>query len=242
MSTIRSRLTSSVVYQSEFVRDWWARKYGPTRVSSKVIYNGVDLDLFSPGGAELRPDDRWVILVVEGRLGGGYELGLEHALELSQQIGRVVTRPVQLSVVGRADQSLIDQYSDHPEVDIRWFGAISHEQVPLVDRSAHLLFAADIHPACPNAVLEALACGTPVVAFDTGAIPELVTDSAGQVVPYGGDPWRLEYPDFSALAEAAVQVLRNQKEFRAGARRRAEDAFGLDPMVQRYVRALGLTV
>ena len=87
-------------------------------------------------------------------------------------------------------------------------------------------------------MIEALACGLPVLAFDTGALPELVTGDAGRVVPYGSDPWKLETPDISSLAEAAVEILSDQPCFRAAARKRAEDAFGLDRMVAAYLQAL----
>jgi len=95
-----------------------------------------------------------------------------------------------------------------------------------------------MNAACPNSTIEALACGLPVVAFDTGALPELVTGGAGRIVPYGGDPWKLDPPDVVALARAAAEVLENQTRFRAGARQRAEDAFGLERMVTGYLESL----
>jgi len=78
----------------------------------------------------------------------------------------------------------------------------------------------------------------PVVAFDTGSLPELVTDGAGIVVPYGGDPWRLDSPDVESLAEAALEMLAAQEVYRHAARRRAEAAFSLDVMVDGYLQAL----
>jgi len=86
--------------------------------------------------------------------------------------------------------------------------------------------------------IEALACGLPVVAFDTGALPELVSSEAGRITPYGGDPWRLEPPDIDGLARAAMDVLSDQERFRGGARQRAEQAFSLDSMVDGYLQAL----
>jgi glycosyltransferase involved in cell wall biosynthesis len=83
-----------------------------------------------------------------------------------------------------------------------------------------------------------MACGLPVVAFDTGALPELVDNACGRLVPYGGDPWQLEKPDVASLAGAAVEVLSDLPRFRQAARERAESAFGLDAMVESYLDVL----
>ena len=58
--------------------------------------------------------------------------------------------------------------------------------------------------------------------------------SAGRVVPYGGDAWKLEPPDVSALVEAAGMVLEDLPGFREGARMHAEKYFGLDRMTEAY--------
>jgi glycosyltransferase involved in cell wall biosynthesis len=132
------------------------------------------------------------------------------------------------------EQRLADQ-EHYKELRINWAGLVPPERIPEVDRSAHLLYSADINAACPNSVIEALACGLPVVAFDTGALSELVQEGAGKIVSYGGDPWRLESPDVSALERAAVEILREQDTFRHAARARAEAAFSLDQMVESYL-------
>ncbi|MEK6223122.1 MAG: glycosyltransferase, partial [Chloroflexota bacterium] len=86
----------------------------------------------------------------------------------------------------------------------------------------------------------AMACGLPILAYDTGALPELVTGKAGEIVPYGGNPWALDPPDIVGLAEAAIKMLNNQSIYRENARQRAEKDLGLDIMVIAYLRALSL--
>jgi glycosyltransferase involved in cell wall biosynthesis len=250
LAFIRSRLADGVVYQSQFARDWWERVHGRAG-GSAVVHNGVDLETYRPGEIDSRPGDRTRLLLVEGSLMGGYELGLGNALALAlgmaQQIGNSHSQEcrIELLVVGRVPKNVRAAWSGwlaerdrNRQVMLNWAGLLPAEQIPAVDRSAHLLFSADLNPACPNAVIEALACGTPVVAFATGALPELVAEGSGRVVPYGGDPWRLEQPDLPALVEAAAQVLADQERLRAGARARAEAAFGLDRMVDGYVQML----
>jgi glycosyltransferase involved in cell wall biosynthesis len=101
-----------------------------------------------------------------------------------------------------------------------------------------LLFSGDLNAACPNSVIEAMACGLPVLAFDTGALKELVATDAGRIVPYGGDAWKLDSPNISNLAEGAKEILGNQANFNSGARARAEAQFGLDQMVDAYIGAM----
>jgi glycosyltransferase involved in cell wall biosynthesis len=246
LSLIRSRLVDRVVYQSEFARAWWERTYGPTPVPSRVIYNGVDLAEYTPQGSGQTPADRWRILLVEGSLMGGYEMGLEAAVGLAGLLSRPAqaahslpgSPSVELMVAGRVPEETRLRWDQRAAVPIVWTGLLPSERIPEIDRSAHLLYSADLNAACPNSVIEALACGLSVLSFDTGALPELVVGDAGRVVPYGGNPWRLDQPDVSALAQAALAILENQERFRQSARLRAEAVFGLDQMVENYLQIL----
>lgn len=236
---IRDRLATAVVYQSRFARSWWERRFGPAPCSSHVVLNGVPLDRYTPEGPEQPPADRTRVLIVEGNLAGGYESGLEHAAALAEQLSRLHPGPLEIAIAGQASAPVQALWPQPCRVPARWLGLVPAEDIPALDRSAHLLFAADPNPACPNSVIEALACGLPVIAFDTGALPELVTRDAGRIVPYGADPWKLESPDAVALADAAVEVLANQPRFRLGARARAEAGLGLEAMLRGYLEVLG---
>jgi len=146
--------------------------------------------------------------------------------------------PVELVVAGRVAPAVQAYWSAEAGSPLTWAGLVEPQRILDLDRSAHLLYSADLNAACPNAVVEALACGLPVLAFDSGALPEMVIGGAGRVVPYGGDPWRLDPPDLDALAAAAVDILLNQDRYRAAARARAVEVFGLEGMLAGYLAAL----
>jgi glycosyltransferase involved in cell wall biosynthesis len=239
LSTIRERLTDIVVYQSQFARSWWERERGSQSKPTYVVHNGVDLTEFHPTGIGERPVDRYRLLLVEGSLGGGYELGLDHAIALTKRITKKLDKPVDLTVAGRASLEIRERAERNEDVAVQWAGVVPRERIPELDRSAHLLYAADLNAACPNAVIEAMACGLPVVAFETGALPELVEGDSGRLAPYGGDPWKLDPPDIDGLAQAALEVLSDPSRYQTGARERAETAFSLDQMVKGYLTALG---
>ncbi len=237
LATIRRRLADGIVYQSDFAKTWWATVHGRVDAPERIIYNGVDLSHFTPNGPTDRPTGHTRLLMVEGGLGGGNESGLDNAVRLVQALNQE-RHWVELQIAGRVPPDLRRRYESLPGAWIRWLGVLPIDEIPTLDRSAHLLFSGDLNAACPNSVIEALACGLPVIAFATGSLPELLQDDSGIVVPYGGNYWNLEPPDIPTLAAAANQVIADQDRFRPAARRRAEAAFGLDEMVEKYIEAL----
>ena len=238
LAFIRRFLADHILYQSEFSRRWWTDWYGNVRATHSVVHNGVDLNIYSVGQEPVSPNPPYKLLVVEGSLGGGYDMGLDNAIHLAETLNETHHLPTELIVVGRISDEHRARVTARARIAIQWLGVVPRERIPEIDRSAHLLFSADLHPACPNAVIEALACGLPVVAFDTGAVRELVVGDAGRVVPYGSDPWQIQPPDIPALASAAADILRDLPRFRSAARAHAESALGLDKMVDGYLQAL----
>ena len=236
---IRDELATGIVYQSEFARGWWERTCGAARVPACVVLNGVPLDVYTPHGDEVRAADRIRLLVVEANLSAGYDIGLDWALELAWRLHAIARREVELVVAGSAPEELRRRVEGASRTKVTWLGVVQPESIPALDRSAHLLFASDVMPACPNSVVEALACGLPVVSFDTGALAELVQGDSGRIVAYGGDAWKLEPPDGESLARAAAEVVGDNERFRRGARGRAEAGLGIETMIDGYLGALG---
>jgi glycosyltransferase involved in cell wall biosynthesis len=78
-----------------------------------------------------------------------------------------------------------------------------------------------------NVILEAMACGKPVIATKVGGNPEAVDEGVtGFLVPYGSP---------QAIAEAAVQLLQDPAQrhsMGAMGRRRVEREFSLERMVR----------
>ena len=241
LAYIRSTVADRIVYQSGFSHWWWDKRFGRVNKPFALIYNGVDLKVYSPAvppAATLEtPIDIYRLLVVEGSLGGGYESGLENAVRLAESLAARGWR-MEVQVVGEVSVALKSEWASKSSVPIGWNGLVKREAIPALDRSAHLLFSADVHPACPNSVIEALACGLPVVAFDTGSLTELVTPDTGYVGPYGSNSWKLEPPDVTGLALGAENVLKNWSAFSLAARKRAQAVFGLEQMVDHYLEAL----
>ncbi len=230
------RRADRIIYQSAFARAWWERENGSLGKPQFVIHNGVDLALFSPVPADL-PVDRYRILMVEGHYGGGYEGGLVSAAKFIQLLRQKADRACELAVVGDVPRQL-RQLIEGTDAEVVWLGVRKHEEIPVLYCSAHLLYSGDINAACPNSVIEAMACGLPVISYDTGALPELVSEDAGRIAAYGGDVWQLEPPDAIAITETALQVLQTRDALSRGARRNAETRFDVDKITEKYLEVL----
>jgi glycosyltransferase involved in cell wall biosynthesis len=237
LTTIRRDLADRIIYQSEFSRDWWMRAHGEVRASGTVIYNGVNLADFAPMPEIPLAADRYRMLLVEGNIGNGYEQGLITAVEVARLLQNRLDRPLELMVVGKVSEGLQTEV-EKKGLEILWKGVVKRTEVAAIDCSAHVFFSADVNAACPNAAIEALACGLPVIGYDTGAIPELIVDGAGEVARYVNDPWKLEAPDLHTLADAGYQVLKENATYRIAARKRAQAAFDIHEIARSYMQVL----
>ena len=243
LALIRDRFADRVIYQSQFIREWWHDWYGVAKAPSTIIHNGIDLNAYTQSGDHDRPTDKYRMLLLEGSLARGLNSGLFHAVAVAQELS--AKYPMEVVVAGTVDEATrnkINSVTSVPSVvknlSVKFLGTIPRADIPKLARSSHLMYCAEVNPPCPNSVIESLACGLPVIGFDTGSLKELVGKDAGVIVPYGADPWKLESPDIATLAASAERVLEDQDSFRAAARRRAEEKFGLDAMVEAYLKVL----
>jgi glycosyltransferase involved in cell wall biosynthesis len=224
LSTIRRDLADRIVYQSEFTREWWQRVHGEVKAPGTVIYNGVNLEQYAPLAGYNPPADRYRMLLVEGNMGNGYEQGLLTAVDCAELLQNRLNRPLELMVVGKVPDTLKAEVAKK-DLKVLWQGVVKRDEIPAIDCTAHVFFSADINAACPNAAIEALACGLPVIGYDTGAIPELIVEGSGEVAKYGNNPWKLEKPDLHTLVDAAYSVIRSNETYRSAARKRSRNHF-----------------
>jgi glycosyltransferase involved in cell wall biosynthesis len=93
-------------------------------------------------------------------------------------------------------------------------------------RRADVLLYAELDAACPPIVLQAMACGLPVVHAASGGVPELVGTEAGVGIPPDADP--------AGLAAAVLAVDERRAEYAEAARRRAVERFDIRPWLDRH--------
>lgn len=225
MFQARDHLAASVVYQSEFVMGWWHAARGVARVPEAIIMNGVDLDEFSPGEPVLPR-----MVVVEGNVQDD-EASLA-AIEAVHR-GLVQSGDIEETVVfGGMTPSVRARLEASKALVCR--GAASRDDVRAAVAQSRLFLSTEINAACPNSVIEAIACGTPVAGFATGALDEIIRGVAGETCAYGGDPWRLDVPDnLDELANVARRVVADGR-YRVAARETAVEHHDIRRVAEAY--------
>jgi alpha-1,6-mannosyltransferase len=221
-----TRLADRVVVSSRFARAEYER-VGASDL--RLVPLGVDLDEFRPAASPRPGGERTVLLVTVGRLSKEKQPG--RAIEALRAL-RSAGVPAGLLVLGDGPMRTVLERSANG-LPVRFLG-----HVPDRRGVAHLVAAADVAVApCAVetfglAVLEALACGTPVVVPDGGAARELVGGAGSGVVTDG---------TAAGLADGVRALLDVPRpDRRAAARARAEQ-YPWSATVAGLLAAHGLT-
>jgi glycosyltransferase involved in cell wall biosynthesis len=193
-----ARYSADLQRADALVADGWAADHLPGRLGRSVerVPKGVDARAFHPDGSELRKplrlDRRRVVLVV-ARL-----VPIKNVALLIEAIATVRTHvpDVHLVVVGDGPEgaALRARAAQLGLAEaVTFAGSIPHEDTPPFYRSADVFALSSDFDNSPNAILEAMASGLPVVATDVGGVRHFVHDPMGGAVVPRGDAAALAY-------------------------------------------------
>jgi glycosyltransferase involved in cell wall biosynthesis len=232
------RRADKVAAASSFIRDVIAEKFGRPRDQVDLVPYGVDLTRFHPVDigtiAALRrqlslPEHRPIVLTVQ-RL--HERKGVNYYLEAARRM--LAVRPnLFFVVVGSGpERDTLETLSKRLGLseNIRFTGKVLDGELPLYYQAADLFAFHTLHEGFGIVLLEAMACGKPVVTTRAGGTLDIVVE---------GDGGHLVQPrDAEALAERVLRVLADPNEARRMGERnrlRVEENFNWDRLTDRYM-------
>ena len=118
---------------------------------------------------------------------------------------------------------------------VTFSGTYTQEKAPWLFREADVLVHLQVNDSCPRLVVEAMACGVPVVYSATGGTPELVGEEAGYGIPGDEDFETIRPPSGEDVADGLVHVLARHGTFARMARQRAVRFFSARDWVDAHV-------
>jgi glycosyltransferase involved in cell wall biosynthesis len=210
----------------------------PTRVVS--IPTGIDTTKFAPGDKSharkvtgLEHSGKPVIGIV-----ATMRFGKAHRF-LIPVLADARLRGACLVIVGDGPQeaALRAQVSESGLASRVIFAGRQYDVVPWLNALDIFVLPSTAIEGAPQALMQAMACGIPVVTTPVGAIPELVRDGeTGLFVPPG---------DVQALADAISRLAEDNgmaKRLAAAGRRHAEERFAIEAMLNSMEKALTTAV
>jgi glycosyltransferase involved in cell wall biosynthesis len=209
---------------SRHTANYCGKAYGVDTSNAGIVYSGIDVNRFvsaAPAG-----DDRFPRILFVGGLTGGKGLKdlLRVVARLKQRFPRIVLR-----AVGKPDaddrakiDALIEELGIAGHFELH--GYVPYDKLPEQYAWCDYFAGPSVYEGGPgNVYLEAMSCGRPVIACDTGGVPEAVPHmETGLLVP----PHDLDALE-GALALLAEDAALRERLGRAG-RRRAEEMFAID--------------
>lgn len=199
------------------------------------IPNPIDVNVFKPVEKKIArgnlglADDKFYILFASQNLGDerkGFRY-LKEALDILARRNPEIRGHAELIVFGKTKvdlQSLLP-FKLHP------LGMLSSsEKIAMSYNAADIFVLPSLEDNLPNTVMESLSCGIPVVAFNTGGIPEMID--------HGSNGFLAAQRSANELAEGISKIIRNEAPYQSlsdNARRKVLDNFTNDRVSRKYI-------
>lgn len=232
MAWLRSQ-ADYIFNQSEFSRLSAERYLGPTDAPSEIIFNPVDIEMFSPRGM-LSPQEPWRIL----------SAGTSHALYRTKSALDTVRcllergHRVHLTLAGefrwRNSRVEVEREMKGLEEHVTVLPPFRQSDAPEIYRNAHVLLHTKFNDPCPTVPIEAMACGVPVVGTRSGGMPELVPETCGRLVPIAKSWVKDLAGNPKLLADAVESVMASHSTIAVAAREHAVRTFDVARWLSRH--------
>lgn len=225
-----------VFFQSEYCRRAAHKHLGERDGPAEVLFNAVDTARFMPSDTS-RPEGP-IRFLITGRFGRHHQYRLEVAVA-GLRAARDAGLDACLTIAGQFDDAMLLEIRQQiDELDLQKFvkisGPFSQADAPDVYRAADVFLLSTHQDACPNAVLEAMACGLPVLYSANGGVSELVGTEAGVGLKCAEDWETPRPPTAEAMGAGMLKIAEQRGAMGAVARTRAVERFDIQPWIQRH--------
>jgi glycosyltransferase involved in cell wall biosynthesis len=216
---------SAITTPSQYLKDRLHREY------IQVIPNAVFPERFTVAPHVDR--SRLNVVTVMNFYFAGKSIGLTKIIDILER-----HKSVQYIVVGDGPYlERAKEYAKNKDIDIRFSGFIENPQLALSNSDLFLYYSN--HDNFPNAIVEAMACGLPVLTNQVGAVSEIIENGVDGFVTESDS-------EYEAILGRLVTDAGLRHRIGAAARRKVERNMNWNTLVDKYIdiyeRVLGKSI
>ena len=194
-----------------------------------VIPNGVDLDRFYPAENNEKKKSVSPVILTLSRIDN--KKGLEYAIESMTKI-HAKFPTAKLMIVGDGEyRSELEKLVEINMLSatVEFTGLIPNSEVPAYLRNADIFLLPSLYEGLPLTLLEAMACGLPVISTPVSISPEIIaTWKNGYVIPFKSP---------NAISESVIDLLSNpdkRREFGLNSFKAANETLAWEKVAKQY--------
>lgn len=224
---------SYVFWQSEFCRRSANRFLGEREGDGEILFNAVDLQHFQPAP---HGRDQPFTFLVTGKIGRHLSYRLESTIA-GLAVARAAGLDARLRIAGWVEEpSLVHKAAEMHGVseNVILSGSYTQQDAPAVYQACDAYVMTKYLDPCPNTVLEAMACGLPVLYSASGGVPELVGSEAGVGLPVPEDWDRIHLPTAQEIGQGMLSIAQDGDAISRLARTRAVAHFDIAAWISRH--------
>lgn len=226
--------SDAIIVDSNFTKRLLLSRYPWLTPKVYTIYLGIDTNRFFPGNKSAArrklqfKEDVFLILCL-GRI--TEEKGYQTVIEAAKYLD-VINAEIVICGEGPYKKTLEQKIKElnllNVNVRVRLLDAIPDSELPILYRAADVFIYPDLTaPAFGLAAVEAMACGTPVIASFSGALPEIIVpEESGLLFPPG------DAKQLSKLINTLAKDISLREKISKNAYKRSCDLFDYERMVK----------
>lgn len=213
------RFAQGVIFQSEFSRRLSESILHIKPYNSATILNGTNLELFSPRGGNIRNklgiEDDSIVFITSAKWRAHKRL--KSIVKVFQKLKGILLKKAYLIIIGEPD------FNIERDNQIISLGKVSYFELPSALRAGDIFLYFSWLDNCPNSVVEAIACGLPVICTNQGGTREIIEATAGGIVVDADEPFGYEElalyeppePNYSMLIESCISLVNELEYYKA---------------------------
>jgi glycosyltransferase involved in cell wall biosynthesis/SAM-dependent methyltransferase len=200
-----------IIFQSEYSKKQCFAMLGEkNKEEYTIITNGVNKNIFFPSDKyDLTDKEQQIIFITGG------DFRKPAMIEpITKSLDKLTGKyNFKLYAIGPISETKINHFFDREYIE--HLGPQEHNKVARLLRGANIYLHSQLNDCCPNAVLEAISCGLPIVGFDSGSMSELLNFSKELLAPVSNDLFhRYEDFDHHKLADKIKLCVDNFKYYK----------------------------